>query len=85
VILTRKGDFRTRLTDHAVMGRGDRTIGGSTLSTGREQGVPGPGRVVDEESMPAGIREMARGWGGDSEPHEDEERLAALRRGRLKA
>jgi len=70
------------------MGRGDRTIGGSTLPTGRKQGAPGPGREVDEDSMSTGIRELLLGWGRESEPRDDEERLerlAALRRGKLKA
>ena len=81
--LTRKGDFRPHLTDHAVMGRADRTMGGSTLPTGRKQGAPSPGREV-EESLSTGIRELLLGWGRESESRDDEERLerlAALRRG----
>ena len=56
---------------------------GSTLPTGQKQGAPRP--VADEESMPTGIRELVLGWGGESEPHDDDERLAALLRGILKA
>ena len=35
--------------------------------------------------MPTEIRELLLGWGGESEPHDDDERLAALLRGILKA
>ena len=31
-----------------------------------------------------GIRELVIGWGGKSEPRDDEERLAAIRLGRVK-
>ena len=67
------------------MGRGVRIVGGSTLPTGQKQGAPRPGQGAEEESMPTGIRELVLGWGGESEPHDDAERLAALLRGILKA
>ena len=67
------------------MGRGDRIIGGSTLPIGQKQGAPRPGQETDEESMSKGIRELLLGWGRESEPRDDEERLASLRRGRVKA
>lgn len=63
------------------MGSGDRTVSGSTLPTGQRQGAPGPGREIDEESMSTGIRELVVGWGGASEAGDDEERLAAIRKG----
>lgn len=67
------------------MGRGLRTVRGSTLPTGQKHGAPRPGQEADEESMPTGIRELVLGWGGESEPYDDDERLAALLRGILKA
>jgi hypothetical protein len=56
------------------MGMGVRTARGSTLRTAERQGAPSPGRVPVEDSMPAGIRELVRGWGGDCEPHDDDAR-----------
>lgn len=52
-----------------------RTEGGSTLPSSERQGAPGRGREVDEESLSMGIRELVRGWGGKSEPRDDDERL----------
>jgi len=63
------------------MGERVRAQLGSALPGREQQGAPGPEGV--EESMPMGIRELVLGWGGQSEPRDDEERLAALRRGRL--
>ena len=66
------------------MGERVRAQLGSALPNGERQGAPGrPVQEVDEESMSTGIRELVLGWGGQSEPDDDEERLAALRRGRL--
>ena len=62
------------------MGATVRTQRGSALPAGK-QGAPGPGREVDEESMSTGIRELVVGWGGSPEPDDDEERLAAIRKG----
>ena len=64
------------------MGERVRTQLGSTLLFEARQGAPGPGRASDEESMSIGIRELIRCWGGETEPCDDEERLAVLRRGR---
>ena len=64
------------------MGERVRAQLGSALSSEERQGAPGPEHEVDEESMSMGIRELVLGWGGQSEPHDDDERLAALRRGR---
>jgi len=59
---------------------GPRTDRGSALPALARQGVPSPGPKVDEESMSTGIRDLVLGWGG-SEPRDDDERLAAIRRG----
>jgi hypothetical protein len=63
------------------MGDGDPDRG-SALPAGK-RGAPGPGGEINRESMSLGIRELVLGWGGESEPQDDDERLAALRRGRL--
>ena len=64
------------------MGSGDRTVRGSALPGAARQGAPGPGsREVDGDSMSTGIRELVLGWGGASEPGDDDERLAAIRKG----
>ena len=60
---------------------GDRTVWGSALATTARQGKPGPAHEVDEDSMSTGIRELVLGWGGASEPGDDEARLAAMRKG----
>jgi hypothetical protein len=39
-----------------------RTIRGSALPPGEGQGAPSPG--ADEDSLPAGIRNLILGWGG---------------------
>ena len=84
VILTRKGDFSLPRPMMWIWGKGNRTDRGSALPAGK-RGAPGPVREIDRESMPLAIRELVKGWGGESEPRHDEERLAALRRGRLRA
>jgi hypothetical protein len=61
------------------MGERVRAQIGSALPNRERQGAPGPGHETDEESMSIGIRELVMGWGGQSEPREDDERLAALR------
>ena len=61
------------------MGERVRAQIGSALPNGERQGAPGPGHETEEESMSIGIRELVLGWGGQSEPHEDDERLATLR------
>ena len=61
------------------MGERVRAQLGSTLPTGERQGAPGAVHAVDEESMSSGIRELVQGWGGQSEPRDDEVRLATLR------
>ena len=58
------------------MGERVRTELGSALPAGK-QGAPGPGR----ESMSAGIRSMILAWTEGPDPRNDEERLAAIRRG----
>lgn len=64
------------------MGKGIRADSGSTLPTGVRQGAPSPGDEVEEGSMSTGFRNLIVGWGGKSEPRDDEERLAAIRMGR---
>ena len=68
------------------MGERVRTQLGSALPLGEQetQSAPSPGRDADEESMSIGIRALLLGWGGTTEPRDDDERLAALRRGRLR-
>ena len=63
------------------MGGKVRTQVGSALPVGDTQGAPGPGRQVDRESLPLGIRALILGWTGRRDPRDDEERLAAIRRG----
>jgi hypothetical protein len=65
------------------MGERVRTQLGSALLFGETQSAPSPASDGDEESMSTGIRALLLGWGGNTEPVDDEERLAALRRGRL--
>ncbi len=65
------------------MGERVRTQVGSTLLSGERQGAPGPAHEVDEESMSMGIRSLILAWGEGRDPRDDDERLAALRRGRL--
>ena len=67
------------------MGERVRTQLGGTLRFGERQGAPGQEHEADEESMSMGIRALVLGWGGESGPDDDAERLAALRKGRLKA
>jgi hypothetical protein len=64
------------------MGERVRTQLGSAL-LGERQGAPGPAREVDEESMSMGIRNLLVAWGEGRDLRDDDERLAALRRGRL--
>jgi len=64
------------------MGERVRTQLGSALPFGGTQSAPRPADA-DRESMSMGIRALLLGWGGKTEPVDDEERLAALRRGRL--
>jgi hypothetical protein len=66
------------------MGERVRTQIGSALPFGERQGAPGPAREVDEESMSMGIRSLLLGWGEGRDPRDHDERLAALRRGRLR-
>jgi len=66
------------------MGERVRAQLGSALPSGERQGAPGPEHEVDDESMSMGIRELVVGWAGQSDSQDDEERLAALRRGRLR-
>jgi hypothetical protein len=58
-----------------------RTQVGSALPVGGTQGAPGTGREVDRESLPLGIRALILGWTGGRDPRDDEERLAAIRKG----
>jgi hypothetical protein len=58
------------------MGERVRTQLGSALPAGK-QGAPGPGH----ESMSAGIRNLILAWTEGPDPRDDEERLAAIRRG----
>jgi hypothetical protein len=67
------------------MGERVRAQIGSALPDGERQGAPGPGHVTDEESMSIGIRELVIGWGGQAEPREVDERLAALRISKVRA
>jgi len=62
------------------MGGRIRTQVGSA-PVGGTQGAPGPGREVNRESLPLGIRALILGWTGGRDPRDDEERLAAIRRG----
>ena len=61
------------------MGERVRAQIGSALPNGERQGAPGPGHGSEEESMSIGIRELVLGWGGQTEPRDDDERLDALR------
>jgi len=63
------------------MGERVRTQIGGALPVGGTQGAPSPGRGVDRESLPQGIRALIVGWTGGRDSREDEERLAAIRRG----
>ena len=65
------------------MGERVRTQLGSALPFGETQSAPSPGGDADEESMSVGIRSLLLGWGGKTERVDDEERLAALLRGRF--
>jgi len=58
------------------MGKGG-TDHDSALATAARQGAPGPGR----ESMSAGIRNLIIAWTEGPDPRDDDERLAAIRRG----
>ena len=62
------------------MGERVRTQLGSALSTGK-QGAPGPGPEGNRESMALGIRNLILAWGDGPDPRDDDERLAAIRRG----
>ena len=66
------------------MGERVRTQIGSALPFGERQGAPGPAREVGEESMSMGIRTLILAWGEGRDPRDDDERLAALRKGRLR-
>ena len=63
------------------MGSGDRTVWGSALRTKARQGAPSPAHAVDEDSMSTGMFDLVLGWGGRTDPREDDERLAAIRNG----
>ena len=63
------------------MGERVRTQLGSALPVDGTQGAPAPGREVKRESMSPGIRNLILGWGEGPEPRDDDERLAAIRRG----
>jgi hypothetical protein len=54
---------------------------GSALPDGKRQGAPGPGHTTEEESMSIGIRNLLLAWGEGHDPRDDDERLAAIRRG----
>jgi len=54
---------------------------GSTLPPGERQGAPIPRRGSDGESMSMGIRNLLLAWGEGHDPRDDDERLAAIRRG----
>jgi hypothetical protein len=58
---------------------------GSALPDGERQGAPGPGLATEEDSLSNAIRELVFGWGGQSEPRDDDERLDALRRAKVYA
>jgi hypothetical protein len=68
------------------MGERVRTQLGSALPPGEKetQSAPSPVGDVIEESMSIGIRALLLDWGGKREPGDDDERLAALRRGKLR-
>jgi hypothetical protein len=59
-------------------GRVRAQIGGA-LPDGEGQAAPGPGPATEQESMSSAIRELVFGWGGQSDPRGDDERLDALR------
>ena len=61
------------------MGERVRAQIGSALPNGERQGAPGPGHATEEDSMSNAIRELVFGWGGQSDPRDDDERLDALR------
>jgi hypothetical protein len=65
------------------MGDGVRTDRGSAMPAGERQGAPGPGHEVNRESMPLGIRNLILAWGEGPDPRDDDERLAAIRMGKV--
>src|SRR6187200_1198377 len=63
------------------MGERVRAQIGSALPDAERQGAPGPVRRAGEESMSIGIRNLLLAWGEGHDPRDDDERLAAIRRG----
>ena len=61
------------------MGERVRAQIGSALPAGEKQGAPSSGHATEEDSMSSAIRELVFGWGGQSDPRNDDERLDALR------
>jgi len=54
---------------------------GSALPDGERQGAPDHAHGVARESMSMGIRNLLLAWGEGRDPRDDDERLAAIRRG----
>ena len=63
------------------MGERVRAQIGSALPNGERQGAPSPVDRTGEESMSIGIRNLLLAWGEGHDPRDDDERLAAIRRG----
>jgi len=63
------------------MGERVRAQIGSALPDGERQGAPGPVQRTGQESMSIGIRNLLLAWGEGHDPRDDDERLAAIRRG----
>ncbi len=62
------------------MGERVRSQLGSALFWER-QGAPDPGHGIDRGSMSMGILNLLLAWGEGHDPRDDDERLAAIRRG----
>jgi hypothetical protein len=62
------------------MGEGVRTDRGSALPAGK-RGAPGSGREINRESMELEIRNLIVAWGEGPDPRDDDERVAAIRKG----
>ena len=63
------------------MGERVRSQLGSALPIEERQGAPDPGHGIEGESMSMGIRNLLLAWGEGHDPRDDDERLAAIRKG----
>ena len=63
------------------MGERVRSQLGSAMPHRERQGAPDARHGIDGESMSMGIRNLLLAWGEGNDPRDDDERLAAIRRG----